>query len=192
MKVLAVYAHPNPKSFAHALLTKVVETCEIKKHQTVVRDLYAINFKPILTAEDLTQLSAGKTPQDIKTEQDHIRWADVLVIIYPLWWTGLPAILKGYIDRVFCNGFAFSYGAHGPTPLLKEKKIVLITNQGTPEKIYEASGMTRSMKQTSDTGIFEFCGIEVLEHRFFGGVPLADQKTLSGYLKEAESIIMRI
>ena len=189
MKILFVYAHPNPKSFANGILQKVVETAAVKKHQVVVRDLYALKFDPVLKGDDLAQIYSGKVPQDIKVEQEHIQWADVCVFVYPLWWTGLPAMLKGYIDRVYSFGFAYRYGSEGPEGLLKGKKALLFTNQGAPLGFYEANGMTNAIKQTSDAGIFNFCGIEVIGHHFFGGVPSSDAQTREAYLNSAEKAI---
>ncbi|GAA3319770.1 hypothetical protein GCM10020331_028030 [Ectobacillus funiculus] len=67
-------------------------------------------------------LAQGTVPPDIHEEQEHISWADVIITIYPVWWTGLPAMLKGYFDRVLTSGFAYAYGENGPEQLLKGKR----------------------------------------------------------------------
>jgi NAD(P)H dehydrogenase (quinone) len=107
MKHLIIYSHPNSKSFCHAILDNVEEVLAAKKHDIVVRDLYALGFDPVLKAGDLADFQSGKIPADIKAEQNYIAWSDIMTIIHPVWWTGLPAMMKGYIDRVFSYGFQY-------------------------------------------------------------------------------------
>lgn len=95
---------------------------EGKGHEVRVRDTYELNFNPVLGASDFISFSQGNTPEDIKEEQEHISWADSITFIYPVWWAGLPAILKGYVDRVFSHGFAYAYGENGIEKLLSGKK----------------------------------------------------------------------
>jgi NAD(P)H dehydrogenase (quinone) len=184
MKHLIVYAHPNPKSFNHAILETTVKSLESKGHEVVVRDLYSLNFNPILKGSDFEAFQAGTATADIKQEHDHISTADVITMIYPIWWTGLPAMIKGYIDRVFSYGFAYKYSDEGnPVGLLAGKKGFIINTQGTPAEYYDSTGMTDAMKKTSDTGILGFCGIESVGHVFFGAVPAVDDATRKGMLE---------
>ena len=101
MNYLVVYAHPNPKSFCHAIKEEVVACIKKKGENCEVRDLYQMGFNPVLGSSDFVQFLQKKTPEDIQKEQDLIRQADILVFVYPVWWFSMPAILKGYIDRVF-------------------------------------------------------------------------------------------
>ncbi len=192
MKVLLVYTHPNPQSFNHAILQTVQQALEKKGHQASVRDLYAMKFQPVLTGEDIAALRSGKIPADIAQEQEEIRSADVIGFVYPVWWTGLPAILKGYVDRVLSYGFAYAYGANGNIEkLLTGKKGFLISTHGTPSDIYESIGMLESMKKTSDTGILDFCGIETVGHLFFGSVPQVDDNTRRSMLTEVDTNVSK-
>lgn len=192
MKYLVVYSHPNPKSFCHAILETVKEALTAKKHEVIIRDLYALKFNPVLTPSDFEALATGKVLPDVKAEQDHIQWADILIYIYPIWWTGLPAMVKGYIDRVFSHGFAFKIGVSGAEGLLKGKKAVILNTQGTPQGYYESSSMSSAIRKTSDAGIFEFCGIEVAEHKFFAGVPSVNDTVRKQYLDEIRVAISKI
>lgn len=189
MKQLIIYSHPNPGSFNHAILETARETLTAKGDEVVVRDLYALNFDPVLRGSDFEKLMSGETPGDIKTEQDHIRWADTIILIYPIWWVGMPAMVKGYIDRVFTQGFAFSVGANGVEKLLTGKKGVIFNTQGQPGDYYEACGMFDTLKKTSDFGIFEFCGINITQHSFFCAVPYVDDATRKGYLEEVKRVL---
>lgn len=187
MKHLILYAHPNPKSFNAAILETTVKSLESKGHQVTVRDLYKMNFDAVLKGTDFEAFKAGKKPDDIEQEQGYIAGADVITLIYPIWWTGIPAILKGYIDRVFSYGFAYKYNDEGlPVGLLAGKKGFIINTQGTPAEYYDSTGMTDAMKKTSDTGIFGFCGMESVGHVFFGAVPSVDDATRQGMLESLQ------
>ncbi|MGG2094753.1 NAD(P)H-dependent oxidoreductase [Bacillus sp. S13(2024)] len=192
MKHLLVYAHPNPQSFNYAILETLQGQLQEKGHEVRVRDLYAINFNPILAANDFISFSQGNTPADIQAEQEHITWADVITFIYPVWWTGLPAILKGYVDRVFSHGFAYAYGANGIEKLLTGKKSLLLSTMGNSQENYDASGMFEAMKKTTDAGIFDFTGIETVEHAFYTSVPSVDDATRKQYLEEVKELVNRL
>ncbi|XEC96519.1 NAD(P)H-dependent oxidoreductase [Paenibacillus tarimensis] len=192
MKHLVVYAHPNPDSFNHAIVETTVRALQDKGHEVTVRDLYAINFQPVLKSRDTEAMKAGQTPEDIKTEQEYIAQADVITFVYPIWWTGMPAILKGYIDRVFSYGFAYAYGEQGIDKLLTGKKGFIINTHGTPKEIYDQIGMTGGLKITSDTGIFDFTGIEPVEHLLFGSVPNAGEAALKDILQQIEETVKRL
>jgi NAD(P)H dehydrogenase (quinone) len=99
-------------------------------HRVECRDLYAAGFNPILSARDLAAVARGKLAKDIKVEQVAIRRADVLTFISPLWWSGLPAILKGYLDRVFCAGLTYVIKGEDYLPGLSGKKARSSLRQG--------------------------------------------------------------
>lgn len=191
MKHLIVYAHPNPTSLNHSILDTAVNTLKKHGHEVVVRDLYALDFQPVLKPEDTVAMKAGQTPNDIKTEQTFISEADVITFISPIWWTGLPAILKGYVDRVFAYGFAYASGEEGILKLLKGKKGLIINTHGTPKEIYDEIGMTDALKLTSDIGIFDFTGIETVEHLLFGSIGYLTEDEYKGILNSVEDTINR-
>lgn len=184
MKHLIVYAHPNTDSLNHAILETTVNSLKKNGHEVIVRDLYALDFYPVLKPEDTKVMKAVETPQDIQIEQEYLTEADVITFIYPIWWAGLPAILKGYVDRVFSYGFAY-----GPSKMLKGKKGFMISTFGTPKEMYDQTGMTVGLKVTSDTGIFEFVGIEPVEHLFFGSIGFSDEEAYQGVLTKVEDTI---
>ena len=191
MNHLIVYSHPNPKSFCHAILEVVTETLKANGHDAVVRNLYEMNFDPVLKTSDIAAMQSGNIPDDIKEEQRLIMWSDIMTMIYPVWWTGIPAMFKGYIDRVYSHGFAYAIGDKGLEQLLTGKKVIIVNTQGTPKEMYDASGMFNAMRMTSDTGIYQFCGIEVLAHLFLDGVPYVDDKTRKGYLEQVREVMKK-
>ncbi|HAM51558.1 MAG TPA: NAD(P)H dehydrogenase, partial [Nitrospiraceae bacterium] len=95
MKYLIVYAHPNPRSFNHAILETISGELKKKKKEFTVRDLYKIGFNPVLSTKDLEAVQNGAVPKDIKKEQSYISKADTLIVIFPIWWSAMPAMLKG-------------------------------------------------------------------------------------------------
>lgn len=167
MKNLIIYAHPNPASLNHFLKQTVVESLEESGQEIVVRDLNLIHFNPVFSLEDMNGQRMGQVADAVKTEQDFISWADRVIFIYPIWWTGMPAIIKGYIDRVFSYGFAYRYDQGIQKGLLTDKKTVIINSHGKSNEEYQMMGMDKALALTSDTGIFNYCGFEIQKHFYF-------------------------
>lgn len=126
MKVLIVFAHPEPRSFGRALLDRGVAALAGAGHEVVVSDLYAMRFEPVASAADFTERRFPDALQydreqklasarhafapDIQAEIDRLLWCDLLILQFPLWWFSVPAIMKGWIDRVFVNGTVYGSG----------------------------------------------------------------------------------
>lgn len=190
MKVLIVYAHPNPQSFNHAILDSFTEGLASAGHTYEVVDLYAINFNPCLSREDFAKLTEGKTADDVQVQQEKVSQADGLVLIHPIWWTGPPAILKGWIDRVFSLGFAYNFDEKDghPIGLLKHKKAMVINTAGATEKDAKKAGSTDALKKTEVEGIFKFTGINDVQHVIFYDVIMTDDTTREGYLQKSRNL----
>jgi NAD(P)H dehydrogenase (quinone) len=191
MKYLVIYTHPNPVSYNNAVKETVVEELRKADREVGVRDLYSLKFDPLLKDADIDAIRKGTALPDVKAEQDHVRAADIIVFVFPLWWAGMPAMLKGYIDRVFSEGFAYKVTENDIIGLLNSKKVLIITTTGAPREMYEESGMFRSMGQTIDDGIFRFCGMEIIAHKYLTAVPYvtdSDRKKmledLRGFVRE--------
>jgi NAD(P)H dehydrogenase (quinone) len=108
MKHLVVVAHPVEDSFTMRLVRAYTDELEKLGHTQRTCDLYRMAFNPALAAHELIPVSAEHPAcADVVLAQDEIRAADVLTMIYPLWWMSMPAMLKGYVDRVFARGFAY-------------------------------------------------------------------------------------
>jgi NAD(P)H dehydrogenase (quinone) len=160
MKYLIIYAHPNPASFNHAILETISEELKKRNKDFEVRDLYNIGFSPILSAEDLAAIQNGAVPHDIKIEQDYIRTSDTLIFISPIWWSSMPAMLKGYIDRVFSLKFAYDITADGIVGLLKGKKVFIVSTTGASKEDYDKMGAFKMMNMSMDMAIFQSVGME--------------------------------
>ena len=187
MNVLIIYAHPNPLSFNQSIL-KVINAAFIKKGANVrLKDLYAERFDPVLGEAQLSLQAEGKLPDDIKREQEQVAWADTLVVIYPLWWFDRPAILKGWFDRVFTNGFAFNFDENGVQGLLKGKRaMVVVTAGGTKEDFGKnADQLTKSTTE----GTLAFCGVTDIVDRVFYSVPLVEDEARIRMLEDLEQLV---
>jgi NAD(P)H dehydrogenase (quinone) len=143
MRVLLVYCHPRPDSFCAALRDTAVVALEVAGHTVEVRDLYAEGFAPALTAEQ--RGSFYDEAANLHGVEDHaaaLQWAEALLLVYPTWWLGPPAMLKGWFDRVWVPGVAFRLG--GPTvlrPLLTNiRRIGVVTTYGSPRWLLWLAG----------------------------------------------------
>lgn len=190
MKHLVILCHPSPASFNRAIADSVEAVSGALGHDTRCRDLYGIAFNPILSRADMDS-AVEAVPQDVRQEQEFISWADMLTFVYPVWWAGMPALLKGYIDRVFCQGFAYRLQADSAQGLLEGKKVLIFNTTGLPSSVYTSQGMHQAMAMTTDTGIFELCGMEVLHHAFFGSMDQVPEEVRKSYLGEVVSITSR-
>jgi NAD(P)H dehydrogenase (quinone) len=189
MKYLIIYAHPDPKSFNHAILETISEELKKKKREFKVRDLYKIGFNPLLSVKDLSAMQDGAIPKDIKKEQNYISKADTLIFISPIWWSAMPAILKGYIDRIFSLKFAYDITEDGVIGLLKGKKVFIVSTTGASKEDYEKMGAFKMMNMSMDMAIFQFSGLKVMEHKYFSSVPYISQQDRRKMLKELRLLV---
>jgi len=165
MKVLIVYAHPESTSLNGALRDVAVQEIEAQGHEVRVSDLYAMDWKAEINRADFPSLGADQRVQvapasaqafasntltaDVKTEQDKLLWADVLILQFPLWWFSMPAILKGWVDRVYAFGFAYGVGEQSERRwgdrygegTLAGKRAMLVVTTGGWEEHYSARGI---------------------------------------------------
>jgi putative NADPH-quinone reductase len=135
MRVLVIYAHPLADSFASALHRTVVEALIEAGHEVDDCDLYAMGFDPVMKP---AERRAHNTPNpDLSMVEHHVERlhaAEALVLCFPVWWYGMPAILKGYFDRVWINGVAFHLRTGGKIEpgLHRLRKLGVVTTYGAP------------------------------------------------------------
>ncbi|MEJ0106800.1 MAG: NAD(P)H-dependent oxidoreductase [Bacteroidota bacterium] len=184
MKHLIIYAHPNPDSLNSHLKQSLAEHFRDNGHEVEIRDLYQLNFNPVLLLEDMNGQRKGQVADDVRQEQEFITWADCITFIHPIWWTGLPAILKGYIDRVFSYGFAYRYDQGVQKGLLTGKQAVIINTHGKSQIEYGAIGMDKALSLTSDKGIYSYCGLEIKQHFYFDKADRTTAETIGQWKKQ--------
>ena len=158
-KYLIIYAHPNHTGHCGYLLNRVQEKLEQNKADFEIIDLYARGYDPIL--KDAELYSSGRyeiTPENLSF-QEKIKAADRLLFIYPTWWQNMPAILKGFLDRVFTGGFGFKYKNGLPVGLLKGKKAAAFTTSGGP-LVYTRFFTGSSSLKVLLKHVLSLCGIK--------------------------------
>jgi NAD(P)H dehydrogenase (quinone) len=237
MRVLVVYAHPDPASFNHAVLEAFTRGLAAGGHACEVVDLHAIGFDPVSRLRDqpswlpdanapdvvekvvrervfppgagpLRRLLAWalfrgasplevverlrrRVPRDVRAQQEKVARADALAFVAPVWFVGFPAMLKGWIERVFTLGFAFSLTSAGwrgdlagRRPLLRHRKALIISTTCFDEAAYRG-GLGEAMRLLVDEFSLRYPGIERVEHEYFYAVTMADLATRRRYLQRA-------
>lgn len=159
MNTLIIYAHPGHTGHHGYFLDQVISLLDNKNIAYEVLDLYALNYDPILKADELGSRATHKISEITLDYQEKVKNADKLIFIYPTWWQGMPAILKGFFDRVFSSGFAFIYKGGLPVALLKGKKAAVFSATGGPKIINKFLLGERGMKIIIKN-ILGFCGIK--------------------------------
>jgi NAD(P)H dehydrogenase (quinone) len=173
--VLVVLANPKEKCFTRDACSIFCDEVTARGHIVVLRDLHGMNFNPVTSASDIRGNLTGNVAPDVAIEQGHVRRADVIALIHPIWWIDRPAILKGYIDRVFALGFAYGYGPGGVRGSLAGKRAVIITSSGSTQEHFDESGKMEAVRIAQDIGTMEFCDMEVMGHLHFA--PLGSRST---------------
>ncbi|HKO79170.1 MAG TPA: NAD(P)H-dependent oxidoreductase, partial [Chitinophagaceae bacterium] len=134
--------------------------------------------------EDMAGQRQGIVADEIKQEQAFISWADAITFIYPIWWTGMPGIMKGYIDRVFSYGFAYRYDKGVQKGLLAGKSAYIINSHGKSNSEYQEVGMDKALSLTSDKGVYLYCGFDIKQHFFFDKADRAAPDVIEKWLSE--------
>jgi NAD(P)H dehydrogenase (quinone) len=167
MKHLVIVAHPRADSLTMSLAYTYIAELAALGHQHTLHDLYGMRFDPVLTRTEIVQAQSHSSLPEVLQAQQDLEDADVITVIYPLWWLSMPAILKGYIDRVFARGFAFESRAGLVQGLLTGRKCVIMTLSGAPLPVLAGTGRWNAVTMLQDTHVFRAVGFELLEHLHF-------------------------
>ncbi|MDN3224067.1 NAD(P)H-dependent oxidoreductase [Pseudomonas nunensis] len=166
MHALIVVAHPNPQSLTHSLARQIAEglTSVDSSNTYEIADLSAQGFDPRFGTSDMAvHHREAPPPADVLAEQARIERADALVLVYPVYWWSMPALLKGWIDRVFSNGWAFDFSLDSPfVQKLGHLRVHLVGVGGADAGSFTRHGYDEAMKTQIDHGIFEYCGARVV------------------------------
>lgn len=185
-RILVILGHPALDSLCAGMATAYMEGAQIAGAQVRRLDLAALEFDPLLHAgyRDEQPLEP-----DLLAAQADIAWAEHLVWVYPIWWGAMPALLKGFIDRVFLPGYAFKYrpGSSLWDRLLAGRTAELLVTMDSPPWYFR--WVTRMPgHQQMKKAILEFCGIRPVQVRSFGPVRTADAKRLGLWVKQARAL----
>jgi NAD(P)H dehydrogenase (quinone) len=170
MKHAVIIAHPNPRSLACAVGRAYADAVAAIGQDVVVRDLYAIGFDPCLKASEIPKPSGFTFGADVVAERSQLADVDVFAFVYPFWFNAPPAILKGYVDRVFSMGFGYAPGLGGNESLLDGKKLISFTSSGAPESWVRETGALSALTTLFDRHLANMCGLQILDHVHVGGI----------------------
>ena len=182
MNILIVHAHPEIRSFNGALKDRAVEVLSAAGHTVIVSDLYAMGFDPVIGPGDFAgeradpeflsipreqtrAVGTGTLAPDIVDEQKKLAAADLLILQFPIWWFGMPAIMKGWADRVFARGFAYMPGRKYDTGMFKGKLALVSATTGTSADTYAPDGIDGdilSVLWPIHNGLLRYSGFDVL------------------------------
>ena len=162
MKTLIVYAHPNTKGNTPIMLDELEQLLERNAVKYDVLELYEMKYDPVLHEKELYTRGGKTISKKNKDIQKMILGADKLYFIYPIWWGSMPAILKGFFDKIMLPKFAFEWQGKKPVGLLKDKKAVAFITNGAPHSLLMFLG--RLPKLHLKRNILGFCGIKCKVH----------------------------
>ena len=202
-KVLIVYAHPESRSFNGAMLDVAKQVFSSGGHDVRISDLHAMDFDPVVRATDFKDFetaarldyfaeqkrayAAGTLADDIAAEIAKVAWCDLMILQFPLYWFSVPAILKGWIDRVFVPGFAFGGGAWYERGGLVGKRAMLATTMAAYPEMLAADGINGLLEVNLwpiQNGVLAFCGFDVLSPFVANAVPYAEASVRTALLAD--------
>ena len=203
MNVLIVYAHPEPASFNAALKDAAVETIEATGHSVEVSDLYAEGFNPVAGRHDFSTVADAKRfhyqgeqllasqqrgfSDELRREHERLERADAIILQFPLWWGGPPAILKGWFDRVLAYGVAYADGRRFDKGLYRGRGgLMCVTTGGTPQRFSAEGeyGVIERVLWPVRRLTLEYLGLDVGEPFVCYGTPRVDDATRADYLRQ--------
>ncbi|MGF9563451.1 NAD(P)H-dependent oxidoreductase [Neorhizobium sp. JUb45] len=162
MHALIVLSHPDTASLTHAVATRIGEGLVEAGSSFEIADLHSEGFDPRYSAGDgAAHHHQASRPADVVAEQVRIERADALVLVFPVYWWSMPALMKGWIDRVFSNGWAYDDSGDKVIKKLGHLPIHLVGIGGADIGTYERHGYVDAMKTQIDHGIFDYCGAPV-------------------------------
>lgn len=171
MKHAVIICHPRGRAFTRLMAQTYADAVRSRGDEIVVRDLYAMEFDPRLQASELPG-PEGVTPlPEVLIERAMLKDADVFALFYPIWFGSPPAMMKGYIERIFGMGFGYRTVKNGGMePLLTGRKLVSFTSTGSENVWLVDTGSWEAVRKVFDERLSTACGLESLEHVNFGGV----------------------
>lgn len=219
MNVFIVYAHHDPHSLNGYLKNVAVKQLERLGHTVIVSDLYQMGWKAIADRNDFKELSSDKyfsymkesaiayetdtQTDDIKGEQEKLLWADVIIFQFPFWWFSMPAILKGWIDRVYAFGFAYGTGKYGGKywgdrygeGTLQDKKAMLSITIGGREAQYSKRGINGYIEDLLfpiHHGMLWYPGIKVLPPHVIYQSHRVNQENIESFKMDYEKRLSKL
>ncbi|HLK24934.1 MAG TPA: NAD(P)H-dependent oxidoreductase [Caulobacteraceae bacterium] len=191
MKHAVVVAHPSSKSFNLTMAATYLEAAKAEGHDVLLRDLYRMGFNPCLAESELPG-ARSRVADDVVAERAILQGVDVFCFVYPLWFDMPPAMLKGYLERVFGGGFGYAFGDLGNTPLLRGKRMISVSSSGAPTSWVRETGDWSALATLFDGHFAEVCGLTVVGHVHFGDItPGITEAAVRSCREEVETAVRR-
>ncbi|ATV43842.1 NAD(P)H-dependent oxidoreductase [Pectobacterium brasiliense] len=166
MHALLVVSHPVHTSLTQSVATAIAQGIAGANPENTfeIADLTQESFNPVFSESDMAAFQCtGATPADVVAEQSRIDHADALVLVFPIYWWSMPGLLKGWIDRVFSNGWAYEETADGNViKKLGHLPVHLVALGAANQRTFEKRGYADAFHAQIDHGIFDYCGASVL------------------------------
>jgi NAD(P)H dehydrogenase (quinone) len=192
MRHLLIVCHPKRQSFTQTIARAYAKHLDTLGQEVEIRDLYRTGFDPLLGEGELMGAAKPFVPAGVRREQRRLLAAGAIAFFYPIWWAYMPAMLKGYIDRVFAAGVAYDMGAEEMVPRLKGKKALVFTSSGADMAYLRRSKQWNAMRTLERDHIFALCGIDLLDHIHFPSItPDLPARTMEKHLSTVRASVER-
>ena len=208
MKVFVVYWHPEPQSFNAAMFRAAVDAFAAEGHDVRASDLHQMRFDPVSSRKNFTTVKDPDylKPQveemyasemngfsdEIESEIRNIEWCDLMIWQFPLWWFGLPAVLKGWVDRVFAMQRTYGGGRIYQSGVFRGKRALLSLTTGGPAEAYRSGGFQGDIfgiLRPVHRGMLQFVGFDVLAPEVvYGPVRMTDEQRAQALARYAERL----
>lgn len=184
MHVLTILDHPDPASFSAAIAHRFIQGAQMAGHTTELADLHAQGFDPRYTKADIENDTPG---DDIAAEQARIARADAICLVFPLYWWGMPAMTKGWIDRVWTWGWAYDQLGDPDTSLQRKRSGLLLVPAGASADRIETSGQRTALETAWIQGTFGYFGLTPRRLELLCGATGSDNRR-QGLLERAHHL----
>lgn len=194
MKHAVIVGHPDEDSFTLSVARRYCDAAKAQGYQPLLRDLYRMGFDPCLKSGEIPRPGGFAAGADVQAERALLADVDVFVFVYPFWFYDRPAIVKGYLDRVFGMGFGYGPIARGGNqPLLTGRRMLSFTSSGAPTEWLQEEGTWAPIRTLLDSHLARVCGLSVLDHVHFGGVTASlSEAAADGYLASVDDAVVRL
>ncbi len=187
MIVTNVLASHYAQSYVHQLMASFNQGASQSSDDVVTYDLYAMGFNPVMHGDDFNQFLGGSLPKDVLEFQERVQRSNVLTFFYPIWWNDMPAIMKGWIDRVFAKGFAYDVDENGERGLLTVERVLLVCTLGNSGLEPRHQQLEQAMRTKEELGVFGYCGVSKVDHYFLHDVYSSPEKRAT-YLNDVRDM----
>jgi NAD(P)H dehydrogenase (quinone) len=186
MKILVVLGHQRQGSFCHAIAETAIDALKRAGHEVIYHDLYAEGFDPVLPDAEVPK--TAKVDPVVQRHCDEVQAVDGYIVVHPNWWGMPPAMLKGWVDRVFRQGVTYAFGPNGVDEMLRGKRAVVFTTSNTPRDV-ELKVYGDPLENLWKTVIFGLCGVRDFTRRNFESIVMSTPEQRSQWLAEVRTIV---